>query len=398
MVSLESYFPIIHDMFMNGDTYGQISENLREMGIQRGTSEISIRRLLATHNMRRKGQTSDTDLEIAVSRAITQTGATYGRKMMTGYLSSVGVHAGECRVGQVLRAAHIPYHERRHQGTRNLNPIPYDAEYMGHKLHMDQNEKMVMFGTTCVIAVDGYSKKIVGHAIMAVKNNLIIYDQVYRPAVTHYGMWDQLRVDHGKEFYLCLYIQERLSEYRHNQQREPYLQTQSTRNHTVERLWPEVNNRVIYPLKEALVQLQDQEAIDMEESLTKFVVSNLTGQLCGIGLQRFVDSWNAHRIPGKGIPNHLAGRGTVRRIREDLVPDVTEAADQYDREMGSSLTRVSSFGSDPFMSDADRERAEQLFTQHYPNLSVLFDNAVNYHYTPFKDALMYLIDVTKRCS
>lgn len=165
----------------------------------------------------------------------------------------------------------------------------------------------------------------------------------------------------------------------------------------------------------------------MEESLTKFVVSSLTGQLCGIGLQRFVDSWNAHRIPGvcnipyksfnwtdcktvsnltnfepvligKGIPNHLAGRGTVRRIREDLVPDVTEAADQYDREMGSSLTRVSSFGSDPFMSEADRERAEQLFTQHYPNLSVLFDNAVNYQYTPFKDALMYLIDVTKRCS
>lgn len=50
-----------------------------------------------------------------------------------------------------------------------------------------------------------------------------------RPAVTHYGMWDQLRVDHGKEFYLCLYMQQMLSEYRHNQQRQPYLQTQSTR-------------------------------------------------------------------------------------------------------------------------------------------------------------------------
>lgn len=55
---------------------------------------------------------------------------------------------------------------------------------MGHKIHMDQNEKMVMFGTTFVIAVDGYSKKIVANAIMPVKNNLLIYDQVYR-SVSH---------------------------------------------------------------------------------------------------------------------------------------------------------------------------------------------------------------------
>ena len=32
------------------------------------------------------------------------------------------------------------------QGANNLNPIPYHAEYFGHKLHMDQNEKLNMFG------------------------------------------------------------------------------------------------------------------------------------------------------------------------------------------------------------------------------------------------------------
>lgn len=103
-------------------------------------------------------------------------------------------------------------------------------------------------------------------------------------------------------------------------------------------------------------------------------------------------------LKGKGIPNHLAGTGTLRKITADLMPDTTVAADMYERDMGSSLTRISSFGSDPFMSETDKVRAEQLFTQYYPDLSVLFDNAVNYNYTPFKDALIYLIDVTKRCS
>lgn len=43
--------------------------------------------------------------------------------------------------------------------------------YFGEKLHIDQNEKMVMFGVTHVCAVDGYSGKIVGFVSMPVKNN-----------------------------------------------------------------------------------------------------------------------------------------------------------------------------------------------------------------------------------
>ena len=66
------------------------------------------------------------------------------------------------------------------QGAKNLNPIPYHAEYFGHKLHMDQNEKLNMFGATHVLAVDGFSSKVVAWATMPVKNNLLIYDKVYR--------------------------------------------------------------------------------------------------------------------------------------------------------------------------------------------------------------------------
>ena len=46
-----------------------------------------------------------------------------------------------------------------------------------------------------------------------------------------YGMWDQLRVDQGKEWTLMLYVQEQLSNYRRNITRAPHLQSSSKQVH-----------------------------------------------------------------------------------------------------------------------------------------------------------------------
>ena len=43
-----------------------------------------------------------------------------------------------------------------------------------------------------------------------------------------YGLWDQVRVDCGREFTLMLFVQQRLASYRTNTQRAPYMQTAST--------------------------------------------------------------------------------------------------------------------------------------------------------------------------
>jgi len=51
----------------------------------------------------------------------------------------------------------------------------------------------------------------------------------FRPAVLTNGIWDQVRVDSGKEFYLCLFMQEILAAHRYNTVREPYKQTPSTK-------------------------------------------------------------------------------------------------------------------------------------------------------------------------
>lgn len=55
----------------------------------------------------------------------------------------------------------------------------------------------------------------------------IIPSPLFRPILSQYGMWDQLRVDHGKEWFLMLFAQEQLAHLRRNQTRSPHLQSTS---------------------------------------------------------------------------------------------------------------------------------------------------------------------------
>ena len=108
-------------------------------------------------------------------------GETYGRKMMKGYLDSKEIFVSEPKIAKSLeRVAPDSYESRRHNTIDRTNPHPYRADYFCHKLHIDQTEKLVMFGTTHVIAVDGFSGMIVCHLTLPIKNNKLIYEHIYR--------------------------------------------------------------------------------------------------------------------------------------------------------------------------------------------------------------------------
>ena len=102
---------------------------------------------------------------------------------MTGLLRSKGIVASEQRVGKVLANVSPVYHQARMTATaRQTNPVPYRADYFGQKLHLDQNEKPVMYGITHICAVDGHTRMIVGFQTMCIKNNVEIYRDLYRLA------------------------------------------------------------------------------------------------------------------------------------------------------------------------------------------------------------------------
>ena len=113
---------------------------------------------------------------------ILQVGPTYGRKMMTGYLrQKLGTAIGHNREGAALAKVHPGNHRKRqNKSERQTNPIPYRADYFGHKLHLDQNKKLVMYGVTHVVAIDGNSRFVVAASTSPIKNNTLIYDQIYR--------------------------------------------------------------------------------------------------------------------------------------------------------------------------------------------------------------------------
>ena len=62
------------------------------------------------------------------------------------------------------------------------------------------------------------------HLIAFVYNHLYL---IYRPVLLRYGIWDQIRVDQGKEWILMLFVQEQLAHFRRNTGRNPHIQTSS---------------------------------------------------------------------------------------------------------------------------------------------------------------------------
>lgn len=69
-------------------------------------------------------------------------------------------------------------------------------------------------------------------------------------------------------------------------------------NLPAERKWPEVNQRIIYPIKDVLVRMENGLLINLYDPVVQFCVSFITMNVAEVGLQRVVASWNSHSIEG----------------------------------------------------------------------------------------------------
>ncbi|XP_073245404.1 uncharacterized protein [Porites lutea] len=215
---------------------------------------------------------------------------------------------------------------------------------------MDQNEKIAQeYGVTHVHALDGCSRMVLGFITIPKKNPVLIYQYLFRPLLLQYGLFDQLHVDHGTEFCLCIFVQELLKNRRGDTSRAPWRQTTSTKNYRAERLWPEENARVKYPLKRTLNFIKEREIFNMEDPLVSFAVSWVTLHVSKVGSENFVNSWNYHRIPGPKrciLIEKMTETNMAVQLEPHEIPTTAEVVQMYE-ERGGSLNRDPSIGCDP---------------------------------------------------
>jgi len=316
---------------------------------------------------------------------------------MTGYLRSNGINISEGTVGETLKIVSPAFSKERGMlAKRSFNPKPYIADYFGQKLHVDQNEKLVMYGATHVLARDGHSGMVVAFVTMPVKNNVIIYDSIFRYLANEYGLWDTIRVDGGREFNLLQYGQELFAGLRNDTSRVALRRGKSTDNHIIERIWGEVNKRVNYPIKEIINEMVHQQLINICSDDVKFSLSWVICKVATEGVKRFVNSWNNHTIPKKGIPIKISKKSRCAKVNIDNVPHGQQAALWYEQSKNGKIKRDGVFGSDPLKSSSNLEHARsQHFERYFPDISDLFESVISGDGSTFKNAILYHIQLTQ---
>ncbi|XP_067030871.1 uncharacterized protein [Acropora muricata] len=198
-----------------------------------------------------------------------------------------------------------------------------------------------------------------------------------------------------------LFIQNLLRNERGNISCEPYMQTRSRQNLPAERKWPEVNQRVLYPVKETLVRMENGSLINMYDPVVQFCVYFITLNVADVGLKRVIGSWNSHSINGKDnrIPDVVA-RATrrIRPLTPTIVPSVQDAMQMY-TNAGGVLTSECSFGNDPLAHDgALRNRRDAEFVRNNPSFSQIFENVIIGNGALMETAILSFINITRYLS
>ena len=116
---------------------------------------------------------------------VLQVGHNCGRRMLQGslrhQLNGTGIRVSQRRIARIQRQVALnACNASRRDLLNQMNPVPYRAPFFGHKAHMEQNEKMEMYGCTHVALIYGCSRYICRFITILTKNPILIYKYLFR--------------------------------------------------------------------------------------------------------------------------------------------------------------------------------------------------------------------------
>ena len=100
------------------------------------------------------------------------------------------------------------------------------------------------------------------------------------------------------------------------------------------------------------------------------------------------------------IPNRVM-QNSNRIVRLDVrhLPTAQQAVNMYQQEQQGRISDDSGFGQDPIHANLSKTSIRaQVFGERFPSLEVIFHELVNENPVPFKNGLIFYIDVTRRLS
>ena len=189
-------------------------------------------------------------------------------------------------------------------------------------------------------------------------------------------------------FALIISVQQSLAPLRNNHTRIPVLQSTSRQNHRVERLWPDINQRIN---EQVLVEMESNGEIDMSCEITKFSVSSVSIMVRSEPVARFISEWNSHQH----IPNVLA-RNTNRVTRPNLL--YFPLSHERDNQVEIGLLELHVL-VDPLHDHESLCRLrDRDFCRRYPDMQLFFTELL--HGSPYllKSAILYHIQLSRNFS
>ena len=166
------------------------------------------------------------------------------------------------------------------------------------------------------------------------------------------------------------------------------------------RIWSEINQRINYPLKWILVDMESSGEISMGDDTTKFCVSWVTICVMESAIKDFINAWNCHRIPGRngGIPNKLALESRVSGVPPCIVPSTPQCLQVHEGN-GCRLSRNPSFGSDPLNNYPQLQRLRKIqFRTEFPDWNLVFQDVLHRDGQLFRNSIHRFIFLTHNYS